>query len=480
MDITSLKFLVLFLPVFTVLYIVARRELRLVLIVIASVVFLVWGQPVALLWLSLIVVTAYALGRLLASDAGRGRALWLWTGVGLNLAVLAFFKLYTAYGARLLASPMTPDGLRQPLGGLVVPLGISYVTFQAISYLVDVRRGTIPAERNVLRFAAYLFFFPKLVSGPLVRYGAFAAQLDGLDPSAGEMAAGLRRLFLGFIKRTLIANQAALIAGAVFDQPQANVGPGFAWLALLAYTLQIYFDFAGYTDMAIGLGAMSGIRLPENFNNPYLARSLSDFWRRWHISLTTWFREYVFYPLERRRLPWAGQQINILIVFLLTGLWHGFRPHFIAWGLLHGLALALESLGFGRWLSRRWRPLQHLYALAVILAGWVLFRSDTLGFALTFFRRLAGDTGGLTPMRFIETNPLPFVDPSVVLALALGVVFVILPAFREGRQAQAGPADGWRPLLLRAAGDAALIGLFVLGLASSLSQSFLPNIYASF
>lgn len=481
MDITSLKFLFLFLPVFLVFYLVSRNELRLLLITIANIVFVIWGQPSALLWLSIIFVTSYFLGFYLSSEKGKTKAVWLWVGIGINLLLLSFFKFLTAYGSSLISNPGIPHSLRQPLTYITVPIGISFVTFQAISYLVDVHRGTIPAERNLLRFAAYLFFFPKLVSGPLIRYAPFANQLKELHPSIENIAAGIRRLFIGFIKRTLIANQLALLADAVFNLPEPTVAPHFAWLALVAYALQIYYDFAGYTDMAIGLGMMIGIQLPDNFNQPYLARSISDFWRRWHMTLTAWFREYVFYPLERRRLRWAGQQINILIVFLLTGLWHGFRPTFIIWGLIHGSVLAIESLGFGRWLNRLWRPLQHIYALAIILVGWVFFRSSSVNFALVFFRRLAGNTSGLTPLPFSQTSPLPFIDPSMILTMVIGIIFLFpIGSLWERRKTELEPANPASQLLLQTVSDVLLIALFVLGLAASVSQQFYPNIYASF
>lgn len=481
MDLTSLPFLFFFLPLFILLYLVPQKELRLLLITIASLVFLAWGGLSALRWLSLILVTAYFVGLYLSPEKGKGKAIWLWIGVGINLGLLALFKLQTAYGPELIAMNSLPTSVRQSFGSLTVPIGISFVTFQAISYLVDVRRGTIPAERNLLRFAAYLFFFPKLVSGPLMRYGPFVNQLNEINPSIEDITVGIRRLVLGFIKRTLIANQVAVLANAVFNLPQPTVAPHFAWLALLAYALQIYFDFAGYTDMAIGLGLMVGIRLPENFNHPYIARSVSDFWRRWHMTLTAWFREYVFYPLERRRFRWRGQQINILIVFALTGLWHGFRPTYLAWGLLHGLALSMESLGFGRWLSRLWRPLQHIYALTIILMGWVLFRSDDLPFASGFFRRLAGDTTGLTPLPFSQTTPLPFVDLSVALAMIAGILFSIpLAALWSRKKTEIERAAPATQILVQAANDFVLIALFMLGLAASLSRTFLPNIYAAF
>jgi alginate O-acetyltransferase complex protein AlgI len=306
----------------------------------------------ALLWLGSILISGYLAGLAItrAKEKRSNSLKWLWIAIGINVAILAFFKFSVAYGAKGFA--WLPPNWIAPVTGLVVPVGLSYVTFQMISYLLDVWKGTMPAEKSFVDLSAYLLFFPKLVSGPITRYKPFALQMEQLNPSMDDVAQGFRRLLSGFVKRALIANQLAPLANAVFNLPTANVDPKFAWLGLLAYTLQIFFDFSGYTDMAIGLGMMIGFRLPENFDFPYIAQSIGEFWRRWHITLSTWFREYVFYPLERRRFRWASQQINILIVFLLTGLWHGFKPTFIFWGLLHGCALAIESLGFGRWLKQ--------------------------------------------------------------------------------------------------------------------------------
>jgi alginate O-acetyltransferase complex protein AlgI len=314
-----------------------------------------------------------------------------------------------------------------------------------------------------------------------VRYKPFSEQLNQLTPSSDDVAAGLRRLLTGFIKRVLIANQLALVANAVFNLPTPNVEPRFAWLGLIAFTLQIFFDFAGYTDMAIGLGLMMGIRLPENFNYPYISQSTSEFWRRWHITLSTWFREYVFYPLERRRLKWAGQQINIILVFLLTGLWHGFKPTFIVWGLIYGITIALESAGFGRWLKNSWRPLRHFYTLLIVLIGWVFFRSNSLDFAFGFFQRLAGNTSGLTLLPFSQTSPLPFIEPSFVLALIAAIVFS-LPLFPIWNRFRTKMENTKLALYFgfQVTEDILLIALFILGLAAVVSSTFLPNLYAKF
>jgi alginate O-acetyltransferase complex protein AlgI len=359
MELSSPTFLFLFLPVFLVIYLVSTKALRLPIVLAASVVFLAWGEKTALLWMGGILVSGYLIGISIArgKEKGSQSSLWLWVGVGINLVILSFFKFSSAYGEIGFMQLRMPQVWAGPIAGLAVPIGLSYVTFQMISYLVDVWRGNAPVEKNFVAFSAYLLFFPKLISGPITRYKPFALQMEQLNPSAEDVAAGMRRLLAGFVKRALIANQLALMANAVFNLPTANVEPKFAWLALIAYTLQIFFDFSGYTDMAIGLAMMIGFRLPENFDFPYIAQSVSDFWRRWHITLSTWFREYVFYPLERKRFKWAGQQINILIVFLLTGLWHGFKPTFIVWGLLHGVALAVGIL-FSLPVSSAWKNIR--------------------------------------------------------------------------------------------------------------------------
>lgn len=483
MDLTSPLFLFFFLPVFLLVYLVSVQPLRTWLILAGSLIFILWGQASALWWLVGLLSGAYGLGRLIAwAQAGkRGSHRWMWLGIGVSLLLLCAFKFIVAYGESGLLQIGLPEPWAGPVGKLAVPIGLSYVTFQVISYLVDVQRSRIPAEQNFWDLAVYLLFFPKLVSGPLVRYQAFKEELARLSPTTDDIAQGMRRLLAGFIKRTLIANQVGLMADAVFNLPDPNLAPHFAWLGLLAYAIQIYFDFAGYTDMAIGLGLMLGIRLPENFNYPYIAQSLSDFWRRWHMSLTAWFREYVFFPLERRRLKWAGQQLNIVIVFLLTGLWHGFKPTFIAWGLLSGLVLALESTAFGRFLSKLWRPLRHVYTLLIILIGWVLFRSDNLAFAWGFLGRLTGDASGLTPLPFSLTTPLPFIEPTFVLLLVTGVVFC-MPVVRLWNRLRE-KTEGKNALsffVFQAAEDLVLVALFILGLAATLSSHFSPNIYAHF
>lgn len=475
MDFLKPTFIFFFLPILMVIFGLAERRFRVGVLLAASLLFVAWGQPVALLWLGTLLIVSYGAAILIAR---RPNLAWLWLGLAFKLLVLIFFKWKTYFSLELLGFPQ--DWARAA-DALLVPLGLSYITFQVIAYLVDVWKGIIPAERNFLRLALYVFFFPKLISGPITRYKSFGEQLDVLAPTADDVAAGIRRFLTGFAKRALIANVLATTVDAGFGMSTPNYTTLTAWLVFIGYALQIYFDFSGYTDMALGLARMAGIKLPENFNLPYLAESISDFWRRWHITLSTWFREYVFFPLERRRLRWIGQPLNILIVFALTGLWHGFKPTFVTWGLIHGAAIVLESLFLGRFLKKLWLPLRWLYALTIVLSAWVFFRASSLDFALAFFQRLAGYGPLLVPMPFADTRPLPFLEPSFLLALGLGLFFCLpvgawWTALRSRLEARAAVSF----ILFQALEDLFLLLAFVLGLVFVLGSGFAPNIYANF
>ena len=447
------------------------------LISLANIVFIVAGQASALLPLIGISLVGYGIGRLIDSNReNRNKAsILLWCGIAINVALLAMFKLAATYDMHpVFMSPFQ-------FHGVVALLGLSYITFQVIAYLVDVRRGTIVAERDIVKFTAYILFFPKLVSGPITRYKQFQEQISTLDPAIVDIAGGLRRVLIGVVKRLLIANQLAIVANAGFDLPTPNIEPFFAWLALIAYSLQIYFDFSGYTDVALGLGRIIGITLPENFNYPYTAQSIGDFWRRWHITLSTWFREYVFYPLERRKIPFTNQQINLIIVFLLTGLWHGPTLTFLVWGLLHGLAIAFESAGGGRWIKNLWRPLRHLYAIAIIMAGWVFFRAPDLSYAFGFLGRLAGNRSGVTALPFSQTTPFPFIEPSfVIIALAALLFSLPIASLWQKARTRLESSNIRYFLVLQAAEDVVVLAFFVLSIAAFLSGTFFPNIYARF
>ncbi len=416
MNFASVPFVLVFLPVFVCLYLFVRPSIRLVLVLLASILFLATGQWIALPWLLGLGLVGYALGILIASRLERGRkaSFWLWLGIGLNLGILLAFKLLVIYNPE----SMLLGGFS--LSQIVMPLGLSYFAFQTIGYLVNIAQENIQVEKNLFRFITYVLFFPKVAAGPITKYQDFARQTDSLKPAENDIVSGLGRIFIGEIKTIFIARTLGLFVNPIFSQPQADIEPGLAWLVLIASFLQIYFDFSGYTDIAIGLGRVIGIQLPENFNYPFISQSISDFWRRWHMTLIAWFREYVFYPLERRRLPVAGQQINLLVIFLLTGLWHGPTLNYILWGSLQGLAIVFETTTAGKWwLRTAWRPLRRVYTLAIVLLSWVFFRSTSLPFAFKFFSRLAGNRAGLDS----SVGAGLAIEPSLLIVLLIALVF---------------------------------------------------------
>jgi alginate O-acetyltransferase complex protein AlgI len=477
MNFNTALFLFLFLPFFLMAYFFAQPRWRPVVGILGSLLFYAWGNAANLLWMAGLILFNYGLGLRLTDKPAKGL---LPLGLVVNVGLLAAFKLFAAYGMDLFSglAPIFPERLNGWLTSLTFPLGLSYVSFQIISYLLDVNKKAVKPERSLVNFAFYILMFPKLLVGPIVRYRSLAESLPAptLDPN--QVADGVRRFLRGFAKKVLIADVLAKLVNAVFSLPVEASTPAYAWLALIAYALQIFFDFSGYTDMAIGLAAMMGMRFIENFNYPYIAQSVGDFWRRWHISLSSWFRDYVFYPLERRRAPIIGQSLNILIVFLLTGLWHGVTSGFIIWGLLHGFFLALEGLFLNRWLKAAWlQPIRHLYTLSALLLTWLFFRAPSLEYALDFLRLLAGNVQGHIQLSFSETSPLPFIEPSFLLALAAAVLLCLPIAPWLQKQVEKYPRLVF-PLTV--AGDLLLMAFFVLSVGMMTSSKFLPGIYGSF
>ena len=482
MDFTSLSFLFLFLPVLLIVYLLAEARFRPSILLAASLFFLASGRQSALLAFMLLIGGNFFFGQWIEkSPASKPR---LFLGVSFNLVILVFYKVFTTCQQVWFVTifeGVLPDALESDLLNLIYPIGLSYVALQMISYLSDIARTVTPSEKNFINFSLYVALFPKLLTGPITPYRAVRDNLSAPAPPLANVADGLRRFALGFIKKTLIADQLAKISNPAFNLPSPNFTPQIAWLALLAFTLQIYYDFSGFTDMAIGLGRLFGFTFPENFNQPFLARSLGDFWRRWHMSLSTWFREYVFYPLERRRIPFLGQQINILIVFLLTGLWHGFTLNYAVWGLIMGAALTLESTRFGHWLKKAWRPIQHIYTLGIFSFSLIFFRSPNLAFAGDFILRLAGDAYIRVPLPFSMTRPLPFIDPTTWLALGFGLIFLFpLASFLDPWLARAKARFPRLGILPRLLADVLLLSLFWAGIAVLVSGGYAPGIYDKF
>jgi alginate O-acetyltransferase complex protein AlgI len=461
MPFNSPIFLFLFLPVFMLVYFLAGQRARLVVGIAGSLLFYAWGDLPHVALLIGLTLVAYLLGRGIDHWRGRpaGTAVF-WAGIGLNVGLLAIYKLFSA---------------------AVYPLGLSYVTFQVIAYLIETRRSLTPVETDLLKFSFYLLLFPKIPVGPIVRYSHVRSQIADLRTDPTSVADGLRRCIRGLAKKVLIADTLAKTINPAFALASPAVSPPVAWLILIGYAVQLYFDFSGYADMAIGMSRMMGLRILENFNFPYLAGSIGEFWRRWHISLASWFRDFVFYPLERHRIRYVGQAVNTIIVFALVGLWHGVTRSMLVWGLIHGAALVAESTPLGRKVTALPAPLRNAYALTVILFGWVFFRSPTLGFAYQFLLRLLGNTHGVRPLPFHLTSPLPIIEPTFILALVAGVIFS-LPVGLWSRQLlnrllPASPAVQLSQHLLY---DCAMLGLLLTSIAAIASSTFAPAIYGSF
>lgn len=337
-------------------------------------------------------------------------------GVVINLALLIGFKYLNFILTNI---GMPPKAIR-------LPLGISFFTFHAISYIVDIYIGKAETMKNIINTALYISFFPQLIAGPIVRYHDIASQIVNRTVKIDEFVYGIQRFIQGLAKKVLVANVLAFTADSIFDKPMNELTFGTAWLAIVCYTFQIYFDFSGYSDMAIGLANMFGFHFPENFNYPYVSQSITEFWRRWHISLSQWFRDYVYIPLGGSRKALARTCINLLVVFTLCGLWHGASWTFVLWGLYYGLILMIEKIGLLRLLEKVPRIVRHLYVLLVVLIGWVLFKSYDLAHALSYISKMMNIKSASTILLDIE----PYVNNHMLIVLIAAVVFS-MPTFKQ-------------------------------------------------
>lgn len=386
---SSVTFLFYFLPLTVALYYIVPKPAKNIILLIASLIFYAWGEPVYVILMILSILLNYFLGRAIeekgAYPALKKRTLII--AVAANLAILGFFKYYGFF----LDSINAVLPFHIPYRQLALPIGISFYTFQAMSYIIDVYREDAPAQRSILSFALYISMFPQLIAGPIVRYTDIDEQLRNRKHSAAKFGAGARYFIIGLAKKVLLANG----IGALFTLVQADVLAGraavlTAWLGAAAYTLQIYFDFSGYSDMAIGLGKMFGFELKQNFDYPYTANSVTDFWRRWHISLSTWFREYVYIPLGGNRVSVGRHILNLLIVWTLTGFWHGAAWNFLFWGLYYGILLIIEKYLLDPVLEKLPGVVRHIYTLLIVVIGWVFFFSDSLKDAFSYLGTMFG------------------------------------------------------------------------------------------
>ena len=413
---SSFVFLFYFFPAFLLGYYVSGWRTGALLV--GSVAFYVWGEGAYVVLLGGLIVINYAAARAISGAEGKARNQALAAVIALDLAVLVFFK-YAGFLATNINALLPGDPL--PVTHLALPLGISFFTFQLISYVADVAWGKAQVERDLTRFSAYILMFPHLIAGPIVRYADIREEMHADRKQTTRLGLGIQYVIVGLCQKVLVANTLAPVADHVFGAPIGSLSAATAWLGTLSYTLQIYFDFCGYSNMAIGLAFMLGFTYPRNFNYPYAAQSMTDFWRRWHISLSSWFRDYVYIPLGGNRAGrWATVR-NLLIVFFLTGLWHGAAWSFIVWGLFHGAFLLLERFGLSRLLNAGPRLVRHGYVLVVMMLGWVFFRADTLPHAL----RLIGVLFSPALHRPPDYILAALINNEVIAALALGMILAV-------------------------------------------------------
>jgi alginate O-acetyltransferase complex protein AlgI len=473
---SSVTFLFFFLPICLGGYYLLRPRWRNGWLLLSSLFFYIWGGGALVVLLIISTAVDYTMGFVVSSGirtGSRGRVRLGVTGsVVVNLALLGYFK-YANFAVEQFNALGQRFGFEEiAWTGVVLPIGISFFTFQSMSYTIDVSRGRVEHLRNPFDFALYVTLFPQLVAGPIVRFHEISGQLRTRETGVDRFAKGATRFVHGLAKKVLIADSVAPIADAAFGSDLAQLGPGAAWLGIAAYTIQIYFDFSGYSDMAIGLGTMLGFDFPENFRRPYSAVSVTDFWRRWHITLSNWFRDYLYIPLGGSREGTARTIANLWIVFVLVGFWHGANWTFLLWGVYHGFLLVAERItrqrpvGAGASLA----PLRRGMVLLAVMMGWVLFRSPTVAVAGDYLAALF-TAGGTVPVLMMDA-----IDTRALLALGIGAASALLPGNFVGGLA----VTGWRGIRGAAVRLAEVSVAFPYTLIVIASGSFSPFLYYQF
>ncbi|MCR4688732.1 MAG: MBOAT family protein [Saccharofermentans sp.] len=432
MTFSSVVFLFAFLPITFLLYALIRQKTaRNVILIIASIAFYAFGEPIAVMIMLVSVFLNYLFGIMASStdpkDAKKAK-IAVFFAVLVNIGLLIAYK-YTGFFVSIFDSI---TGLSVPVPQIRLPIGISFFTFQGLSYVIDVYRDKKLVQKNFFYVLLYIAFFPQLIAGPIVRYEDIALQIENREFTIDRISSGITRFITGLGKKVIIANQMGFIADTVFSLEPSKIGMAPAWIGAVCYSLQIFFDFSGYSDMAIGLGKMFGFDFKENFNYPFIAGSIQEFWRRWHISLSTWFKEYVYIPLGGNRKGELRTTINKLIVFFLTGFWHGAAFTFILWGMFHGLCQMLETYQIVPTKKKWFKPFGHIYTLLVVILAFVLFRADTLsqGFRVIadMFSFSAGDSA-IAAQVFACISPLTIVVFVFAVLLSTPVFRIIKEKF---------------------------------------------------
>lgn len=470
---SSLLFLFRFLPAVLVLYFLAPRKIRNIILFLFSLFFYAWGEPRYVFLMLFSITMDYTVGRFIDRYKAAGeqkkakRALMV--SVVVNLSVLGFFK----YADFIITSVNGVLGSNIPLLGIPLPIGISFFTFQTMSYAIDVYRGATKVQKNWINYGTYVSMFPQLIAGPIVQYKTIAKQMQERRENADDFVAGIHRFMIGVGKKVLLANNIGALCDYILAMPVEQMPAATAWLGALAFTFQIYFDFSGYSDMAIGLGKMFGFHFLENFNYPYISKSITEFWRRWHISLSSWFREYVYIPLGGNRRGMAKQIRNILVVWMLTGIWHGAHWNYVLWGIYYGIFLILEKFVVGKWIQKLPGFFQNFYTMFIVVIGWVLFKCEDLSLCISYLRAMFGGFGA----GFANSETVYLLYNNAVLFVVLILGSTMLPRKLAQRAKEAAQRQTWVWTFLRCAFYA---GIFVISVAYLVDATYNPFLYFRF
>ena len=461
---SSMTFVFMFLPVVCALYLLSNKRFHNPILLAASIIFYAWGEPKYLAIMLLTILINYA-GAIAVEKFNSHKKFWLISTIVVDLGLLIYFKYFN----------FIIDNINNLFHAhinaldVIMPIGISFYTFQALSYVIDVFRGDCKAQKDVYKLALYICLFPQLIAGPIVKYHDVSEQIEDREVNFDKVNIVFKRFIIGLSKKMLIANTLGAIADKIFTQPADTFSPLVAWLGSISYTLQLYYDFSGYSDMAIGLGLIFGFQFMENFNYPYISKSITEFWRRWHISLSTWFKQYLYIPLGGNRINKNRTYINLGIVFLLTGVWHGASWNFVFWGLWNGFFIILEKMtGWHNDTDKvPVKILKHIYTIFVFVLGWVMFRADNMTYAWTYLKNMFG----LVPVHDITYTMMYYVDNVEIVTLLAGILCA-MPIFKNMIYVENKAA--------KLAVNVWLMVLFILSSAAIAASTYNPFIYFRF
>ncbi len=464
---STMTFVYVFLPIVALLYLITKKELHNPILLTASIIFYAWGEP-KYLTIMLVTILINYFGAILIDKINVHKKWVLISTIAFDLGFLVYFKYFNF----LISNCNNIFHSNINALDIIMPLGISFYTFQAISYVIDVYRGECKVQKNIYKLALYICLFPQLIAGPIVKYHDVAEQIESREVNFEKVNEGVKRFIIGLSKKMLIANTLGAIANKIFTQAPDAFSHGIAWIGAISYSLQLYFDFSGYSDMAIGLGLIFGFRFMENFNYPYISKSISEFWRRWHISLSTWFKQYVYITLGGNRQGLFKTCRNLGIVFLLTGIWHGAAWNFVIWGIWNGFFIIFEKIlnlkEFEQTHNQWWiKTLQHIYCIFIFVLGWVMFRSENMTYAIKYF----GNMFGVIKPHSEVYSSLYYIDRIEVATFIIAII-CCMPIFRNMIYTKI----KWQKAIV----NTWLMILFILSTSQMAANTYNPFIYFRF